>query len=88
MISSEKEAEILRLFKAEAMRGPCTLARVVGVHPDAVRRVLTSAGLVEIGTADAPAPSGRESILDPYAPLIDTTLRKYPNGHAPRHEHI
>ncbi len=79
MISSEKEAEILRLFRAEAMRGPCTLARVVGVHPDAVRRVLTSAGLAESGTADALAPSGRESILDPYAPLIDTTLRKYPN---------
>jgi len=79
VISSEKEAEIIRLFKAEVIRGPCSLGRLVGVHPDAVKRVLAQAGLVDAAKTQATVAAPRESMLNPFAPVVDQTLLKYPN---------
>lgn len=78
MISFETEAEIERLWKAQGIHTPGTIARLVQVHRDAVVRVLTAAGLLREDSRELKIAVPRGSILDPYLPLIDETLRKYP----------
>jgi transposase len=77
MIAPERAAEILRLYHAEKWK-PGTLARQLGVHHDTVRRVLAQAG-------QAPGfDSTRASMADPFVPLIEQTLEKYPTLRASR----
>ena len=77
MITPARVAEILRLYHAEKWK-PGTLARQLGVHHDTVRRVLAQAGQTPGG--DAPRPS----LVDPFVPLIEQTLEKYPTLRASR----
>jgi transposase len=77
MIAPERAAEILRLYHAEKWK-PGTIARQLGVHHDTVRRVLAQAG-------QAPGfDSTRASMADPFVPLIEQTLEKYPTLRASR----
>lgn len=76
MIARDKEAEIVRLAKAEKWP-PGTIAREVGVHHSVVDRVLGQQGLVQ-------SVRQRSSIADPYVPFIKVTLEKYPKLHASR----
>jgi transposase len=77
MITPDRAAEILRLYHAERWR-PGTIARQLGVHHTTVRRVLVQAG-------QAPGlDSARPSMVDPFVPLIRTTLEKYPTLRASR----
>ena len=70
MISPEIEALILRLYHGERWRVG-TIARQLGIHRDAVYRVLKKAG-VEPGKLQRPA------MVDPFVPFILETLKKYP----------
>jgi transposase len=77
MIAPERAAEILRLYHAEKWK-PGTIARQLGVHHNTVRRVLAQAG-------QAPGfDSTRASMVDPFVPLIEQTLEKYPTLRASR----
>lgn len=77
MITPHRAAEILRLYHAEKWK-PGTLARQLGVHHNTVRRVLAQAG-------QAPGlDSTRASMVDPFVPLIEQTLEKYPTLRASR----
>ena len=78
MISSDREAEILRLAKAEGILSPGTLGRMTGVHPDAARRVLSAAGLLA-AVSEVTEAKPRPSLLDPYVPVVDDALRRFPN---------
>jgi transposase len=77
MIAPARAAEILRLYHAEKWK-PGTLARQLGVHHDTVRRVLAQAGQTPGGDATRP------SLVDPFVPLIEQTLEKYPTLRASR----
>jgi transposase len=69
-VTVEQEAEIRRLHYAE--HWPVgTVATQLGVHPDAVKRVL---GLLE---PRAPAPP-RPRLVDAVRPFIDDTLHRFP----------
>ena len=70
MISPEQEALILRLYHAEKWRVG-TIAQQLGLHRDAVERVLKKAGVLE-------PPVPRPSMVDPYVPFIVETCKKYP----------
>jgi transposase len=77
MISPERAAEILRLYHAEKWRVG-TIAGQLKVHHNTVRRVLAQAG-------QAPGcDSTRASMVDPFVPLIEQTLEKYPTLRASR----
>jgi transposase len=77
MIAPERAAEILRLYHAEKWRVG-TIACQLGVHHNTVRRVLAQAG-------QAPGfDSARPSMVDPFVPLIRSTLEKYPRLRASR----
>ena len=77
MISSEREAEILRLFHAE--KWPIgTIAAQLGHHHSTVRRVLGQAGIA------AGQSMARPSIVDDFIPFIRETLAKYPRLRASR----
>jgi len=76
VISKDLEAQILRLHHAE--RWPVgTIAVQLGVHPDAVERVIAQEGLPR------PRPV-RPSMLEPYLPFIEETLRRWPTLRASR----
>jgi transposase len=77
MITREREAEILRLWHAEHWKIG-TIAAQLGVHHDTVRRVLAQAAIA------AGAAASRPSMVDPFVPLIRTTLEKYPRLRASR----
>jgi transposase len=77
VISTEKEAEILRLYFAEKWR-PGTISRQLGVHHTAIERVLR-----ERGVSPERLPR-RPSMVDPYVPLIVETFKKYPTLRASR----
>jgi transposase len=77
VISSEREAEILRLFHVE--KWPVgTIATQLGVHHSVVRRVLGQAGV------SRPRVMSRPSIADPYMPFMLEVLTKYPRLSASR----
>jgi len=76
MISRHLEAEILRLYHAEAWRIG-TLCRQLKLHRDTVRRVLAQAGI-------APPLTARPSIIEPFVPFIQDTFSKYPTLRASR----
>jgi transposase len=76
MISPDQEAMILRLYHAEKWRVG-TIAGQLGVHRDAVVRVLKKAGALS-------SPVHRSSIIDPYVPFIAETFKKYPDITAAR----
>lgn len=78
MISSEIEAEIERLWRAQGIHSPGTIARLVQVHRDVAVRVLTNAGLLLAPTKELKAAAPRASMLDTFMPFLDETLRKYP----------
>ncbi len=78
MISSETEAEIERLWRAENLRCVGTIARMVCVHRDVVNRVLRTADLLPATSNEFSVAAPRASIVDKYLPVIDDTLRKYP----------
>jgi transposase len=68
----ETEVEILRLHYSEHWRIG-TIARQLGVHADAVRRVLAIRSQTETGKR-----GGRQSTLLPYADFIEQTLTSFP----------
>jgi len=72
----ELEAEIIRLHYAEHWRVG-TIARQLGVHPDAVRRVL---GIGEAQPTGGPRPR----LCDPFRDFIAETLTRYPRLRATR----
>lgn len=77
MISSEREAEILRLHHAE--KWPVgTIATQLGMHHSVVRRVLGQAGVSRHRVMSRP------SIADPYMPFMLEVLTKYPRLSASR----
>lgn len=78
MTTPEQEAEITRLYFAEHWRVG-TIATQLGLHRDAVRRVL---GLDEQRASDVTV--ARPSILAPYRGFIDETLARYPRLRATR----
>ena len=70
-ISQEKEAQILRYHHVE--KWPVgTISRQLGVHHDAINRVLSQAGILKAER------SLRESIIDTYLPFVLKTLEQYP----------
>jgi len=72
-ISKEKEAELLRYYHVE--KWPVgTISKQLGVHHDAINRVLSQA----TGTIHGER-TLRSSIIDPYLPFIRETLEKYPH---------
>jgi transposase len=77
VITSERGAEILRLYHAEKWKVG-TIARQLGVHHTTVQRVLQQAGV------PATTVSPRSSRADPYLPFIAETLEKYPRLTASR----
>jgi hypothetical protein len=71
MLSRAREAEILRRYRTEQWTVG-TIATQLRVHHGVVRRVLAQAGVpAALGTA-------RPSMLDPFRPLIEETLKQYP----------
>lgn len=75
-VTIEQEAEIRRMYFAE--HWPVgTVATQLGVHPDAVKRVL---GLLAPRT---PAPP-RPRMVDEFRPFIDETLQRFPRLRATR----
>jgi transposase len=80
MISTEREAEIVRLFHAERWRVG-TIASQLGIHHSTVRRVLNGAGVDLAATL-------RPSMADPFVPFIIETLKKYPRLRASRLFHM
>ena len=75
--SPELEAQILRYYHAEKWRVG-TIASQLRVHRSVVQRVLAQAGLPTTHAASRP------SRIDPYLPLIRTTLEKFPTLTASR----
>ena len=69
-ISAAVAAEIVRLYAVEGWRVG-TIARHLGVHHSAVRRVLKMAN-------EEPEKRRRQSIVDPYRPFIQETFERYP----------
>ena len=70
-ISKEKEANILRYHHVE--KWPVgTISKQLGVHHDAVNRVLSQAGFPKIERTH------RSSIIDSYLPFVIKTLERYP----------
>jgi len=81
MITTEQEALILRLHHVEKWRVG-TIAKQLGLHHDAVRRVLKKAGVLS-------ASQERPSIIDTFLPFILETLKTYPTITAARlHEMV
>jgi transposase len=77
MIGRDREAEILRLYHAEKWRIG-TIATQLGVHHTTVQRALLRAG-IEPGRVLV-----RASMVDPYVPFIEETLKQYPRLRASR----
>ncbi len=75
--SADKAAEVRRLFFAEHWKRG-TIAAQLGIHFDAVVRVLGSHG----PKAGTPRPDAR--VLEPYESFIDQTLERYPGLRATR----
>ena len=71
MISAQLAAEIRRLYEVEGWRKN-TIARHLGIHHSTVGRVLARESLA------APPPRRRPSMIDPYVPFIEETLKRYP----------
>ena len=76
MITPELEAEVVRLHFAEHWRVG-TIAAQLGLHPDAIRRVL---GL----GAQAGEALPRPRLVGPYRDFIAQTLARYPRLRATR----
>lgn len=76
-IDKELEAKILRYHHVEKWKVG-TISRQLGVHHDAVDRVLSQAGLPKVERSDRP------SMLDDYLPFIMETLKQYPRLTASR----
>ena len=76
MIDAAREAEIRRLFFAEHWKKG-TIATQFGVHADVVERAIGPLG-------PAPKSGPRPSLLDPYKPFIQETLKDYPRLRATR----
>ncbi len=72
MIDKDTEAQIVRLHLVEKWP-PGTIARHLGVHHGAVRRVLK-----RVGVPESTIPH-RRSIVDPYVGFLTETLAKYPD---------
>lgn len=82
VIPKETEADILRLHHAEGWP-PGTIAAQLDVHHDVVDRVLEQDG--QVPTTQV----ARRSIVDPYLPFMQKTLKKYPKLTASRlHEMV
>lgn len=71
MIDAELDAEIRRLHFAEHWKAG-TIASNLGVHPDAVRRVL------RLDERKPPVPRQRPRMIDPFLALVRETLERYP----------
>lgn len=78
-IDLAKEAEIRRLYDAENWKRG-TIAAQLGVHADVVDRVL-DAGTGDGGALIRPP---RPSLLDPYVPFVEETLKAFPRLRATR----
>jgi len=76
MIDDTKRAEILRLFHAEAWKVG-TIAVELGVHHAVVERVIAGEGVPRMR-------GERLSIVDPYLPFIEETLKQHPRLRASR----
>jgi transposase len=76
MISQETTAQIRRCFYAEHWKIG-TIARELGVHPDAVRNGIES----ERFRSTQPL---RASVVDPYIAFLRQTLEQYPGLRATR----
>ena len=80
MISPETRALIRRYFYAEHWKIG-TIARELGVHPDAVRNAIETQRL-------GGAQPVRPSMVDPYLPFIRETLEQHPQLRATRIYHM
>ena len=70
-ISKESEAQILRYHHVE--KWPVgTISKQLGIHHDAINRVLTQSGIVKAMRTQ------QASMIDDYLPFVLETLEKYP----------
>ncbi|MBK8096218.1 MAG: IS21 family transposase [Planctomycetes bacterium] len=76
MITPELEAKILRLFDVEKWRVG-TIGTQLDVHRTVVQRVLAQAGRPKTAIA-------HQSRIDPFLPVIESTLQTYPTLSASR----
>lgn len=70
-ISTEQRANIRRLFYAEHWKVG-TIAAELGLAADTVKRAIATTTFVSTGA------NARSTLLDPYKPLIVTTLEQFP----------
>ena len=70
MISAETRVQVRHLFFAEHWKIG-TIARELGIHPDAVRHAIESDRFNR-------AQALRSCLTDPYLPFIRETLEQYP----------
>ncbi len=76
MLNLETQAQIRHWFYAEHWKVG-TIARQLGVHPDAVRRALQN-------SLSRREPALRPCLTDPYVEFVRTTLQSYPRLRATR----
>lgn len=76
MLDLETQAQIRHWFYAEHWKIG-TIARQLGVHPDAVCRALQN-------NASRREPTLRPCLTDPYVEFVRTTLQNYPRLRATR----
>jgi transposase len=76
MIPKEQEAQILRLHRVEGWPVG-TIATQLGVHHDVVERVIAQKEKPHASLA-------RATILDPFLPFVEETLRRWPTLRASR----
>ena len=77
MISKEMEAQVLRYYLVEKWTIG-TISRQIGIHRDTVERVISQSGMPGIKKICRP------SMVDPYLPFIQETLKKFPRLQASR----
>lgn len=76
-ISQEKAADILRYHYVE--KWPVgTISKQLGIHHDAINRVLSQAGIVKAERTH------RASLIDSYLPFVKQTLEQFPSVCASR----
>lgn len=77
MIDNDIAAQIRRLYFAEHWKRG-TIAEQLGVHPDVVERVIGRLGPAPVHRPTPP------SVVDPFLPVIEQTLERYPRLRATR----
>ncbi len=76
-ITSEQRTKILSLFYAEHWKVG-TIATELGLHADTVKAAVGTDNFVSRGPAAKAKAKAKASLLDPYRPFIEETLKQFP----------